>query len=116
MPDDPALAMSEAVRPPLENGELVFDAPWQGRVFAIAVSLSEAGLFDWSAMQAELIKHIGRWEADNPADARYHYFEHFAKALSSVLAEVGVIDDDALAAVTDTLAARPLDHDHPHTH
>lgn len=116
MADDPALAMSETVRPPLENGELVFDAPWQGRVFAMAVSLAEAGVFEWPAMQAKLIEHVGAWDAENPIDARYDYFEHFSNALNAVLSDAGVVDQATLSSVTDALAQRPHGHDHSHPH
>ena len=32
---------------PRSNGELVFDAPWEGRAFGIAVALNESGAYEW---------------------------------------------------------------------
>jgi len=32
---------------PSRNGELVFQAPWEGRAFGMAVALHDAGLFTW---------------------------------------------------------------------
>ena len=42
------------------NGELNFEAPWQGRVFAMANALCDAGLFEWSEFQQSLIDEIAR--------------------------------------------------------
>ena len=41
------LPLPENLQPPMANGEVIFDAPWQGRVFAMAVALSEQGVFVW---------------------------------------------------------------------
>src|SRR5262249_18525318 len=40
-------AMEGATALPRENGELVFDEPWQGRAFGMAVALHEDGLYEW---------------------------------------------------------------------
>ena len=39
--------LPENLQPPMQNGEVVFEAPWQSRVFSMAVSLSEAKVFHW---------------------------------------------------------------------
>ena len=56
-PDDPAA-------PPRANGELVFAAPWESRVFGLAAALRERGLFSWDEFRAELIAAIDD-EADH---------------------------------------------------
>ncbi len=48
---------------PRRNGELVFDAPWQGRVFGMAVALSDAGLFPWEEFRQALIREVAAAEA-----------------------------------------------------
>ena len=40
--------LPEKLQPPMANGELVFDEPWQGRLFGMAVALTEAGVIDWA--------------------------------------------------------------------
>ena len=40
--------------PPAANGELVFEAPWQARLFGMAWSLCDAGLFEWDEFRAKL--------------------------------------------------------------
>mgnify|MGYP001409094603 CR=1 FL=1 len=42
--------------PPMANGEVFFEAPWQGRVFAMAVTLAEQGCMAWSDFQGMLIE------------------------------------------------------------
>ncbi|HET9317868.1 MAG TPA: cobalt chelatase, partial [Vicinamibacteria bacterium] len=39
---------------PRKNGELVFDEPWQGRAFGMAVALHEGGAYDWEEFRQEL--------------------------------------------------------------
>lgn len=36
----------------------VFQAPWEARVFALAVSLSKAGLFTWGEWNAALVARV----------------------------------------------------------
>jgi hypothetical protein len=33
--------------PPRKNGELVFEAAWEGRLFGVTMALHEAGAFAW---------------------------------------------------------------------
>ena len=40
---------------PRENGELVFEAPWEGRAFGIAVALAEQGRYEWEDFRQWLI-------------------------------------------------------------
>lgn len=101
---------------PLANGELVFEAPWQARVFAMAHGLCDAGLFDWDRFREALITEIARWEAEAPADAEYAYYERFQAALEALLAERGTTPAEALAARAQAYAARPHGHDHDHDH
>ena len=58
--------------PPRLNGELVFDAPWEGRSFAMAMALVEEGLFDWDGFRDHLIAAVQRWEARPVGEYRYY--------------------------------------------
>ncbi len=62
-----ALALEGPAAPPRSNGELVFSEPWESRIFGMAVSMHQAGCFEWAAFQGELIAAIGRWEAAHDA-------------------------------------------------
>ena len=61
--------MTELVRPdvrrmagtaalPRENGELVFDAPWQGRVLGMALAVVQERGLDWDEFRQRLIAAI----------------------------------------------------------
>lgn len=79
---------------PRSNGELVFEDPWQGRVFGIAVSLHQAGRYDWTAFQERLIEEIRAHGGDDrSAD---DYYGHWLAALERLLIERGLVDPDEL--------------------
>jgi len=44
--------------PPRRNGELVFDAPWQARAFAMTVSLLQREGLGWDAFRPHLVAAI----------------------------------------------------------
>jgi nitrile hydratase accessory protein len=99
--------------PPRSNGELVFEAPWQGRLFAMTVALSERGVFAWAEFQAGLIAAVARHETE--LDARggdYRYYDCWLVALESLLVARGLCRPDRLAESVGALAARPAGHDH----
>jgi len=43
---------------PRQSGELLFQDPWEGCVFALAVALCEHGFYAWSEFQNHLIAAI----------------------------------------------------------
>lgn len=56
--------------PPRKSGELVFETPWEARVFGIAVSLCEQGLYQWDEFRRCLIAEIQDWEGRSGAARR----------------------------------------------
>lgn len=56
---------------PRQNGELVFEEPWQGRVFGMAVALHESGLYEWEEFRQTLIARIAAAEARGGPFAYY---------------------------------------------
>jgi len=112
---DVTLALDEKLRPPMANGEVVFEAPWQGRVFGMAVALRDANVFVWPEFQQSLIEVIAEHDA-LPSAAPYAYFDHFANALQRLLAAKGLVQEQDLTARTDAYLARPHGHDHHHGH
>ena len=69
--------------PPRSNGELVFDAPWQGRVLAMAVALVEQLDLPWDDFRQRLIAAI----ADDPDRP---YYESWTAALESLVDDLGL--------------------------
>jgi nitrile hydratase accessory protein len=108
--------------PPRANGELVFAEPWESRAFGMAVTLYEAGVFDWPRFQAALIARIAAWEAaraEQQVDGSgagpsedWSYYRHWLAALEDVLAAAGTVTTGEVTERAGTLAHRPAGHDH----
>lgn len=118
--DDPLDADGPAA-PPRANGELVFTAPWQSRLFGTTMQLRESGRLDWERFRQGLIAAIGRHENELAGDPDrssddYDYWGCWQLALESLLDETGVLDDGELSSRSAELAARPPGHDHDHDH
>ncbi len=92
------------------NGEVVFDAPWQGRVFGMAKSLADAGLYTWDEFRACLIAEVAGWEGLSQGE--YPYYELFLGALEKVLAQKDVVEPAHLTARFEVFKSRPRGHDH----
>ena len=96
--------------PPRLNGELVFDAPWEGRSFAMAMALAEGGLFSWDDFRDHLIAAVHRWESDPVGE--YRYYERWQEALESIVSELGIVTAPDVDERARAHAARPPGHDH----
>jgi nitrile hydratase accessory protein len=66
--------------PPRRNGELAFDAPWEGRVFGLALAVTEQAGLSWEAFRSRLIEAVSD-EPDRP------YWESWLVALERLLAD-----------------------------
>lgn len=90
--------------PPRSNGELVFDAPWQGRAFGTAAALVDAGHFSWPVFQAALIDEV---DADQDGD----YWTAWLRATTSLVHDLGLLDKPQLSERRLELAHQsPDDH------
>lgn len=103
-----------ALAPPCVNGELVFEAPWQGRAFGMARAMVEAGVFEWDEFRACLIDELAGRESS--ADAPFPYWEHFLRALETLLATRNLVSTGALAERCEAFMSRAHGHDHLHQH
>ncbi|MEQ8859515.1 MAG: nitrile hydratase accessory protein [Pseudomonadales bacterium] len=116
MSDDTELPGTLA--PPMANGEVLFDAPWQGRVFGMARALAQAGAYDWDEFRARLMDEIAGWDRRHGADptAEYAYYDHFLRAFERLLADKGLVSADSVGARATAFRARPHGYDHHHHH
>jgi len=73
---------------PRKNGELVFEAPWEGRAFGMAVVMHDRGTYQWHDFRDRLVEHI--------TDASVPYYESWLSALESLLLGHGLIEQDEL--------------------
>ena len=72
---------------PRKSGEMVFHDEWERRAFAMAVSLAEQGVFEWSEFQQKLIAAISDAERDDPQRPSRGYYESWLVALEALLQE-----------------------------
>jgi nitrile hydratase accessory protein len=100
---------------PRRNGELVFEAPWESRAFAIAIALS-GNVYDWDEFRSELIAEIARWEEGEAGD-EWSYYERWLASLEAVLVARGAIAPGELSERIEQVAhAAAHEHDHDHSH
>jgi nitrile hydratase accessory protein len=92
LPDDVAMMEGDAAMP-RDNGELVFDAPWQARAVATALALIERLELPWDAFRDRLKEAI----ADRPDRP---YYESWTTALESFVVDHGLTTPGALDAAT----------------
>jgi nitrile hydratase accessory protein len=111
---DPALDLAGRTAPPRRNGELVFEAPWESRVFGVTLALCRAGRFEWEEFRRELIAAIEAWERAAHPPETWSYYRCWQSALERVLAAKGVCAPSELDARVRALTSRAPGHDHRH--
>ena len=112
MSDEPRLDVAGAAAPPRRNGELVFAAPWESRLFGMTLALHRAGLFAWDEFRERLIAEITAWERAHPTRDEWSYYARWLAALESLLVAKGLCAPAQIDACVTALAARPPGHDH----
>ena len=80
-PDGPAA-------PPRANGEIVFEHPWQSRLFATTIALCDSGAIAYDQFRDRLIAEIGQ-QPDR-------YWSSWQDALEALLVEHRLCDLDDL--------------------
>ncbi|MBY0287043.1 MAG: nitrile hydratase subunit beta [Mycobacteriaceae bacterium] len=90
IPDDETL--------PRDNGNLVFDAPWQARALGIAVAVVEKLDLPWDAFRQRLMDEIA-------ADPQRPYYDSWGRALESMVLDLDLATPAALDAATPTMRA-----------
>ena len=103
---------SEAA-PPRDNGELVFEAPWQSRAFGVAADLVDSGSFSWNDFRQQLIEAIQAWEALEGADQPpWDYYTCWVTALEQLVFSKVLLDPTELDLRSSEYVERPHGHDH----
>jgi nitrile hydratase accessory protein len=87
-PDRLVAQMSGSAALPRRNGELVFDAPWQGRVFGMAVALEDRRVYGWPDFQRRLIAEVARAERQSEPP---HYYECWLRSFEGLLVDGGIL-------------------------
>jgi nitrile hydratase accessory protein len=80
---------------PRDNGELVFDAPWQARALAIAVAIVDKLGLPWDTFRQRLMDEIAK-------DPQRPYYESWGAALESMVVDLELTTPAALDAAAPT--------------
>jgi nitrile hydratase accessory protein len=83
---DPDRDIADLDSLPRKNGELVFQAPWEGRAFGMAAVLTKQAGFDWNAFRHELVAEIAA-RPDAP------YYTSWLAALERLLLGRGALSE-----------------------
>jgi nitrile hydratase accessory protein len=113
---EPELDLAGPAAPPRKNGELVFEAPWESRLFGLTLAMCQDGVFEWEEFRRLLIEEIGAWGSPGSLPEAWSYYARWGRAFERVLASKGVCAEAEIDARTRELAARPAGHDHGHPH
>ena len=102
---------------PRSNGELVFQAPWEGRAFGLAVALTDQGACDWEEFRAGLIAEIaGAPHVPSASgiqeDVPSAYYERWLAALEMLAVSEGLVSQEELDLRTGEYASGEREDDH----
>ena len=75
----------------------VFKEPWEAKAFALTLRLHERGLFTWPEWADALAREISGAQARGDADLGDTYYQHWLRALESLVALKGAASADELA-------------------
>jgi hypothetical protein len=81
--------MGDDLAVPRKNGELVFAAPWESRIFGMVNAYLDRTGQPWEAFRQRLIAAISAAPPGTP------YYESFTAAFESLLATDGVLSPEA---------------------
>jgi nitrile hydratase accessory protein len=104
---------------PRQNGELVFNAPWESRVFGMAVALYEQGRYQrWDEFRERLIAEITAWERHHrEREDPWNYYERWLAALERLLVDKGLLSKEEIELRTAEFASGTRDEGHArHAH
>ena len=102
--------MEAQIALPRENGELIFQAPWEARAFGLAVALNQQDLYEWREFSAELAAIIATADQNNDPSS---YYTRWVASLEELIIAKGLLSREQLDARTAECAAGIHDdHDH----
>ena len=99
--------MEGAAALPRSNGELVFQAPWEGRAFGLAVSLYDSGRYPWNDFSQRLAGAIATDAEGSPR----RYYEHWLAAFERLVLDQGLLNPAELEARTAEFESGQRDDD-----
>ncbi len=94
-PDRQIADMEGPAALPRQNGELVFDAGWEGRAFGLAIAMHSGRRFEWNEFRDRLIEEIATAERQGLASG---YYERWLDAFERLLVDKGMVLPEELHA------------------
>jgi nitrile hydratase accessory protein len=85
-------ALGGAAALPRDNGELVFEEPWQGRALGMAVVVLDRLGVPWADFRRHLASAIATRSATEDESAATAYYTAWLDALEQLLAERAQVD------------------------
>jgi nitrile hydratase accessory protein len=85
-------ALGEEAPLPRDNGELVFEEPWQGRALGMTVVALDRLAVPWADFRRHLASAIAARPASQDESPATAYYAAWLDALARLLAERGLID------------------------
>ena len=82
-----------------DEQQQVFAEPWEAHVFAIAVKLSEKGLFKWSDWTNALAEEIKEAKDQGQPDFGNTYYQFWLSALETILLEKNILKKSDLKSM-----------------
>jgi len=83
----------------IDDQHPVFAEPWEAHAFAIAVKLSEKGLFKWSDWTNALAKEIKEAKEQGQPDFGNTYYQFWLSALETILLEKNILKKSDLKSM-----------------
>ena len=90
---------------PRKNGELVFEEPWEGRAFGLAVAMNESGIYDWADFRDRLVQETA---ADEKHGEHTGYYQRWVRTLERLALDRGLVTSSELDARTGAYASGEL--------
>ena len=106
--------MDETTALPRQNGELLFEAPWEARAFGLAVTLNEQGAYPWRDFSQKLADHLSTIESNgDTAGETAIYYEQWLATLEEMAIANGLLTQEELDAMIEEQVHHDL-HEHDH--
>jgi nitrile hydratase accessory protein len=86
-------ALADDAPLPRDNGQLVFEEPWQGRALGLGVATLERLGLTWADFRPYLVMSISRHEAMPGESAADAYYAAFVSALEALLRERRILPE-----------------------
>ena len=113
MSDERIEALGDELAVPRRNGELLFEAPWESRVFGMAMAIGDGRGFSWEDFRDRLAAELADAQAHGDDSA---YYERWLASFERLLLDRGVLTAGELDARTAAFAAGVFDeHEHYET-